>query len=107
MDAWLGAPLIAQNGEGFENCFGKIQKIHQDGAIKGLAGVVPVRLIGRQKFPFTELFEDETGHGQLLLAEGARIQDRQSRQLSDRQSCAALLLSRTDPPETKESERRV
>ena len=63
VNAWLGAPLVAQNGERFEDCFGKVQQVHQDGSVEGLANVVPIRLVSWQKLLFLELLKDVLGLG--------------------------------------------
>jgi hypothetical protein len=61
MDAWLGAPLVAQNRERFEDSFGQAQQFHQNGAVKILAHGIPICLIGRQEFPFPESLKDGRG----------------------------------------------
>ncbi len=60
-DAWLSAPLIAQDGERFENPVGKEQQFREYRAVKILAYLIPICLVGRQEFPFPESLKDGRG----------------------------------------------
>ena len=73
MDAWFGAPLVAQDRERFKRVFGKLQQIDQNGAVKGMARVIAVRFVGWQECPIHKVGKNIFGLRDLLRAEGARV----------------------------------
>lgn len=77
VNAWFGAPLIAQNGERLHDPVGQAQHVHQNGAVKVLAHVIAIRLVCRQEFPFLETLKDVRSLGALILVKRARVQDGQ------------------------------
>ena len=46
MDGGFGAPLAAEDGEGFEDGLGEAEEVDEDGLVEGLAGRIVVGLVG-------------------------------------------------------------
>ena len=70
MYAWLGAPLVAQNGKRLQNILWKPQQFHKDGTVECLPGVVLIGFVSWQKrFPLKSP-KDALGLNNLLLAKG-------------------------------------
>jgi len=83
VDGGFGAPLEAEDGEGFEDGFGEAEEVDEDGAVEGLAGRVVVGLVGGEELVVLEVGEELVGVVDLLVAEFSSVEGQEIRQLGN------------------------
>ena len=107
MNGWLRTPLPAKQGERFQYIGRQAQQVDQNGPIECLPCFILPCLVGGQHLPLLEFAEDAIGPVQLWLGEFPRIKHCKIWKFRNRQNCATLLLTGTDPPEGDEAKRGV